>query len=523
MNNKLLAALVVAALLAACGGGEPVATQAIKTAVAPSANWSVAASAPAAVAPSAYWSGVARVLPVTPHGNRVAVSCHNCYGDTLADNTASVALAKARNMDLIELDVMRQADGTVYVQHEAKKPSHTTLADTLAITDLKASDRMLFLEVKERYTDADTSDSLMRSILRQVRDGGYSAAGRPAFIRAIYDGRQQHLQRAKKMLADSEFADIRDHVRLHTLHMWDKDMSAKDIRDIRRHIRTTKSEGFHGVELQYQMPDLYGALMQAKLLGLGVGVFTIPSALGELYISAMREDVDIINTDYDRGEAPNASSARSLIEEKTSLVYMNTAQQMGYPVYYKRTDTTDFTVADGAAKPKFELLDVASDEDRVGGSLVFSGGQSITTYDADNEKDGGFLVTAVVNFDDLTSGATAVIVAKKDSGGFVLEQTGKQLRFGVNIGGSYIYATAQLSDYITGTHSYFIVGAYDGKGAVRLWVNNDEKAASASVSGGVVANNSPIVIGADPQGATDRRSFFKGKVQQVMVQKWRDH
>ena len=36
-------------------------------------------------------------------------------------------------------------------------------------------------------------------------------------------------------------------------------------------------------------------------------------------------------------------------------------------------------------------------------------------------------------------------------------------------------------------------------------------------------NNSPAVIGADPQGATDRRYFVKGKIQQVMVQKWRNH
>ena len=47
--------------------------------------------------------------------------------------------------------------------------------------------------------------------------------------------------------------------------------------------------------------------------------------------------------------------------------------------------------------------------------------------------------------------------------------------------------------------------------------------ASASISGGVTLNNSPVVIGADPQGATDRRYFFKGKIQQVMVQKWRNH
>jgi Concanavalin A-like lectin/glucanases superfamily len=236
----------------------------------------------------------------------------------------------------------------------------------------------------------------------------------------------------------------------------------------------------------------------------------------------MREDMDFITTDYDRAGTANASSARSLIQEATSLVHLNTAQQTGYPIHYKRNGTTDFAVASGAATPAFELLGVGADEDRVGGSLVFAGAQSVTTYDADNAAAGGFLVSAVVNFDDLTSGATAALVAKSDSGGFALEQAGTLLRFGVNVGGSYAYATAPLSGF-NGTDSYFIVGAYDGNGAVRLWVNNVEKTASASVSGGVAQNNSPVVIGADPQGATDRRYFFKGKVQQVMVQKWRDH
>lgn len=496
MKKKLVAALfTAAALMAACGGGEPLEMESLKT----------------AVAPSTYWSGVSRV-PSTPHGNRIAVSCHNCYGDTTAETNTEVAVALARNMDLIELDLTLHANGTVYVEHNDSELAHGTLAGALANASLQNSDRMLFLEVKETYSTAALSDTMMRSVLRQVRDGGYAAAGRPAFIRAFYDGRQQHLVRAKALLADSEFAGIRDHVRFHTLIQ----------SDIRNNIRNTKNMGFHGVELEYRMANLYGALMQAKLLGLGVGVYTAPASMGELYISAMREDMDFITTDYDRAATANASSARSLIQEATSLVYMNTAQQTGYPVNYKRTNATDFTVASGSATPAFELLGVASDEDRVGGSLVFAGAQSVTTYDADNAAAGGFLVTAVVNFDDLASGATAAIVAKSDSGGFALEQAGTLLRFGVNVGGSYTYATAPLAGF-DGTSSYFIVGAYDGNGAVRLWVNNVEKTASVSISGGVVTNNSPVVIGADPQGATDRRFFFKGKVQQVMVQKWRDH
>ena len=464
---------------------------------------------------STYWNGVTRSLPVTPLGNVVAVSCHNCYGDTNAETTTEVSKALGRGFDLVELDVTLHSNGQVYVEHNDSELAHGTFAAALANASLQQSDRMLFIEVKEAYSTAAASDTLMLGVLRAIRDYNYATAGRPVFLRAFFENspsRHQHLVRAKALLANTEFAGIRSYVKFHTLIEV----------DIRNRIRATKDLGFHGIELKYTTPSLFGPLMQAKMLGLGAGIYTAPAALGELYISAMREDVDFITTDYDRGATPVATSVRGLVQEATSLLYMNTAQQTGYPLTYKRTNATDYSVSSGTDTPALEVLSVTSDEDRVGGSMVFAGAQAVTGYDADNTSTGGFLVTAVVNFDDLTSGATETIVAKSDAGGFTLEQSGTTLRFGVYVNGAYTYATAPLSGF-NGTDSYFIVGAYDGSGAVRLWVNNVEKTASASVTGGVGLNDSPVVIGADPQGATTRRYFAKAKVQQVMVQKWRNH
>ncbi|MBI3369026.1 MAG: hypothetical protein HY021_11480, partial [Burkholderiales bacterium] len=172
--------------------------------------------------------------------------------------------------------------------------------------------------------------------------------------------------------------------------------------------------------------------------------------------------------------------------------------------------------------PLFEPDLIGADLARVGGSLVFQGMHSITTWNAGNAATGGFLVTAVVGFDDLRSGASAAIVAKGDNGGFALEQVGSLLRFGVHVGGSHVYASVPLT-MLNSADTYFIIGAYDGNGAVRLWANNIERTASAPVRGGVGLNNSPIVIGAVPQGTADRRHFFNGRIQQVMVQRWRDH
>lgn len=464
---------------------------------------------------ASYWDGVSRALPTSPLGNVVAVSCHNCYGTTSAATQTEVAKALSREMDLIELDLTLHADGQVYVEHADSEVVHGTFAAALGNSALQQSNRLLFLEIKENYSSATASDTLMLGVLRAVRDYGYASAGRPVVLRAFMESansRHQHLVRAKSLLALDEFAGIRAHVRLHTLLE----------SDIRNGIRSTKSLGFHGVELNYQMADLFGALMQGKLLGLGVGVYTAPASMGEAFISALREDVDFITTDYDRGSSAATSSARALIQEGTALLHINAALQTAYPLSYTRNSATRYSVAQTAGAPDLELLAADSDEDRVGGSMVFDGSRQLTTWDGDNSANGGYLVTAVVNFDDLNSGSTAAIVAKSDSGGFALEQSGTLLRFGVYVNGSYRYATASLLG-LGGSASYFIIGAYDGSGAVRLWINNSERTASASHSGGVVQNDSPIVIGADPQGASERRYFFKGKIQQVMVQRWRNH
>jgi glycerophosphoryl diester phosphodiesterase len=462
-----------------------------------------------------YWSGVTRPIATTPIGNRMAVSCHNCYGDTNAQTTAQVQMALDRTFDLVEFDLTRHSDGNIYVEH-ANSGDNTrgTQSTALVNANLKGSNLMLFMEIKDAY-DSANPDKIVLPVLRMIRDNGYATSGRIAFLRAFYDGRQQHLVRAKALVdTSSEFASIRGYVRFHTLVE----------SNIRQNIRNTKGAGFDGVELNYtNTPNLFGAIMQAKLLGLGVGIYTIPATYGDLFLSAYREDLDFITTDYDRAATAKPYSVHALVQDATSLLYMNTGRQTAYPLTYKRTDTTTYSVPAGTpGAPTLEVLSVTSDEDRVGGSMVFNAAQYIKTYDADVPAGQGFLVTAVVNFDDLTSGSTAAIIAKSDSGGFALEQSGTLLRFGVYVNGAYTYATAPLSG-VNGTNSYFIIGAYDGDGAVRLWVDNVQKTASAAITGGVGGNASPIVIGADPQGATSQRYFFSGKTQQVMVQRWHGH
>jgi len=253
-----------------------------------------------------YWQGVGRTLPVSPQGNVVAVSCHNCYGSSNADTQAQVAMALGRDFDLVELDLTVHSDGQVYVEHDRSEAAVGTLAQALANPALQQSNRLLFLELKGNYTTPADSDALVLGVLRAIRDGGYATAKRPATLRAFMDGnnRQQHLVRAKSLLSLAEFAGIRSYVRFHSLLR----------SDVLNGIRISKQMGLEGVELEYRTPDLAAGLQLARQLGLGVGVFTTPASEGERYLLGLRDEVDFITTDYDRAQTAAARSVRSLIQ-----------------------------------------------------------------------------------------------------------------------------------------------------------------------------------------------------------------
>ena len=254
--SKIACLSLAALLLTACGGGDDLGLK--------SEDFGTKAGA------STYWAGTGRALPTTPLGNKVAISCHNCYGDNLAATQAKVAKALARDFDLVELDLTTHADGQVYVEHNDSELARGSLQASLANTALQQSNRMLFLEVKEGYRSAAQSDAMMLAVLRAIRDHNYATAARPAFLRAFMDGRHNHLVRAKQLLAASEFSGIRNYVRLHSLVD----------SDIRNNIRTSKNLGFHGVELEYSRPNLFGSIQQAKMPGLGVGALHHPGEHG---------------------------------------------------------------------------------------------------------------------------------------------------------------------------------------------------------------------------------------------------
>lgn len=458
-----------------------------------------------------YWQGVGRDLPHTKRGHSVAVSCHNCYAKNLVDTRGELNKALNRDFDIIELDLSLQRDGRIHVEHDpSDDASRPLLSDVLQSPELRYSDRLLFLEIKEEFSPA-TSRSLMLDLLTQIRDFGLARQGRTvalrAFMRNDAQSPHQNLTVAAELLAQDEFFAIRPFIRLHGFGASNND------------VFRAKSLGFHAIEFPFESPGLYEWIRSARSQDLGVGVWTIPAKYGEAFLAQYRDDVDFITTDYDRENQAKAMSVRDIVMDDNALLYLNSAAQTNFPLQYTRNNDQIFTLESMATTPA--LTD---------GKLVFQGQQALTSYDADNAFDGGFLVSAIVCFDslNLVPGIPQSIVAKSDDGGFALElfkETAAStpiVRFGVRVGLSYHYATMSTAGWNL-NESFQLLGAYDGDGSARLWVNGREGKATAVLLGGVVQNNSPVVIGADPQGEVARRYFFKGRVQLVNIQRWSNH
>lgn len=458
-----------------------------------------------------YWEGVEREMPLTKRGHRVGVSCHNCYASTLEATHRELSKGLTRDFDIIELDLSLQADGRIHVEHDpSDDASRPLLSDVLRTPGMQDSDRMLFLEIKEEFSPA-SSRTMLLDLLAQIRDFGFARQGRPLALRAFMrnDARSphQHLSLAAQLLTQEEFSAIRPYIRLQGFGASGSD------------VNRAKSLGFHAIEFPYGSPGLYEWIRSARSQELGVGVFTTPEYLGEVFLAQYRDDVDFITSDYDRRDQARAMSVRDILMDGNALLHLNTAEQTAFPLHYFRSDDQAFTLPAMATTP--ELVD---------GRLIFRGRQALTIYDADNAADDGYLVSAVVNFDslDLAATATQSIVAKSDAGGFALELYRESagvppiLRFGVRVRDVYHYATMSTAGWNL-RESFQLLGAYDGDGSVRLWVNGREGTPSTPILGGVVLNDSPVVIGADPQGHAERRFFFKGRVQAVNIQRWRNH
>ncbi len=471
------------------------------------------------------WEGVERIMATSPQGEAAAVSCHNCYEDgestpalNMSATLSAIDAAVAAGADLIELDIKVQGADWLVGHDDDGSTSGANLADVLASPSLTDIDQPLFIEIKE--TSPAVTD--LEALIYLLTDAGYMTNGRPVVLRT-FNGRIANLTYAKTAIDSGDFPLHENYVRYSVLYDSNEESNMGDFQTL---LTNAQALGYHMVEFNRSTPNLFGLLTWAQELDLLTGVWTVPASMGEVFCAFFRNEVDVITTDYP------VDSCRTVIEDDNSLLYLNVwsyGNGTNSVASYRADDTPYPLSVGGTNQPA--LVPSPQGEDLYGGYLDFNAAESdhLSTWDADNNASEGYFAGLVVNFDEfqLASGETGALLNKSDSGGFAFEVVGSgggQLRFGVHAAGDYHYATYPVSS-LNGTDSYYLIGAYDGDGAVRLWVNGSTSGttSSSSMTAGVTQNNSPVVIGADPQGASATRYYGDNKIQMVTLQKWANH
>jgi glycerophosphoryl diester phosphodiesterase len=430
-----------------------------------------------------------------------------------------LSAAATDGADLLELDV-RYHDGVWRVEHnDWGGSSAARLSDVVDAPALHPLDQPLFIEIKER----DPTETALRELLDSLFDNDLAINGRPIVFRAFDDERLENLAILRSILDSGDYPFQEPYVRLHVL--FDED-SADETTEFHSKIQEANESGYNGVEFNLHTADLANLLAYSSSIGLGSAIWTVPESMGEVWCAAMREDVDALIVDYD------ISQCRIVAEEDTGLLYMNTSTlgtDLEVP-WYRSGDGEDYTTLGAPDLPGSITRTYGSG--LYGTSLIFDKTrfEAMSLYDADSEPTGGYFLMVTLEFDDLDLGSDDVqaIFSKADSGGFALEVVdgffGPKLRFGVHVDGSYHYAEKSLSGLDTRL-SHTIMGAYDGDGRVRLWLNHSDDGVdeSSTLLGGVTSNDSPVTLGADPEGPEDTRFHFSGRIQTAMLQQWRDH
>lgn len=496
------------------------------------------------------WNNVPDI-PVTPLGNKVAIGCHNCYNspnDGIYDMTRAnkkITNAVKNGANNIGLDIaITSSRQTFCLTHgTCSGNGEPELTDILGNSNLRTSTAMISLEIKSIEITADAMATKLLDTLLAYPE--YATSSRPVSIVGT-TSKISYLKAIQSRSSDAKYASLKNHVRFSVLFISTNRGGYGSINTFQSRIKTNVFDnGFHGIGLNYKNRDLLGAVAYAKSLGLSVGVFTIPEDFGAELTAALREEVDIITAEY------RADLVKDAITRNNALAYLNTStcnsssdSTVAYHYNYAGGQGSDAALVDIPETPsQFGTPGLWYDnkgQDRFGCSLDFRSNQgyahrTIPMGDRDNSSGEGFLVTAYVNFDDLTSIPEGVmaIVNKSQSAGFAIElkkiSGTVYLRFGVHVNGAYRYHNYDItntgvsgSNSINGADGYFLVGAYNGQDGVNFWINNQKSGSGGNYTGTVKANNVDIMIGADPQPSAnkDARFFFNGLIQQVSVLSW---
>jgi hypothetical protein len=252
---------------------------------------------------------------VSGSGNVLALSCHNCYQNDnafLPKSLSKIDSAINASADLIELDLVFDNQANEFrVSHE-KESDGVLFTQIISQPMLVNTTELLFIELKQKITELSKIRSLFNSLKLHVNSTGqYAYLNQNRFVTIRHMQDSQTLSRFRNVLAEREFADIRDFVKLSRLYY------KKEETQIFNEIVNAHQCGFHMIELEVGLgiEVILRLNAFAENLGLAVNVFTIINTNVDNTVSALKHDIDILTIEDSSTESITEESLISYVKK----------------------------------------------------------------------------------------------------------------------------------------------------------------------------------------------------------------
>ena len=490
------------------------------------------------------YRGALRPLLETIHGNTVAMTCEDCYredGTTEVANAANtlslIHAAQLGGADIISLDVNRDGGILRLAGAGFVSPVAGRLADVLADSMLANGDQLLVIESKIGDPQPDDAAALIDVLLAS----GWGTPGRPVVLSAFHE-RREVLTHARDLLAASIYDELRAGF-LFEERFKDTDGGASIVQE---RVEQAAADGIDIVRLHIGQPSLFAVVDYARALGLGVGVHGLDAEAASELLTALREDFDDISVAPPAGLGGNTAAwfgtLRATLDEPSTRLRFDTSTlpATATSMFFRdATGQAHVVPLTGSQRPF--LVDPGPGESLFARALDFNpaAGDLLPTGVIGTVPGAGVLVAFNIALDEvqLPEGARRTLLSTGATGGFEVDlrnpsgaEDPTQLRFGVRVGGVAHHAVVAAS-HLSTTSSHLVVGAWDGAGPVRLWIDGesasdlDPTAVEPVVTGGLDDAEHPLVVGAQPLDlATGEAEWHvDGRLQHLHVAAWGVH
>ena len=484
-----------------------------------------------------YFEDLKRDLGKTPYDTATAVFNNDVF-EISATPEGSVnrilyfmRIGRQYGTDVFELDVRTDDNGRWRVGKAGDDLANAAyLTDLLKQEDVATDDRPFALDVVMDEAEQPDFASLIDVLLYH----GHGVNGRPVYLRFDID-RIDNLYQLNNVLENFPLNAV--YIKKHVVFNGNE---GADVVAFQTQLATlAHAHGVDAFEMYSTTPNLHAHLAYIRH-SLGKGALVM-LAYGDQYqaqdltpiaCASLRDEVDGFFIASPQGTtSPVTDECHDHVVENNGLVY---ASAVGQPdengLTWYGEDNEDVFVTDltavgsmprygsfGSAPFDLTMLDFNPAEN-----------DAVPLYDADpSTQMRGYLVSAVVTFNNLTlaDGQQQMIVAKTDSGGFGLSIKGTaattRLSYSSFLECDNDYDDAEVDiGNLDINRLHWLVGSYSTEDHYfRLWIDGVQ-VAKRSRSCYMGLNDSPIVLGADPQGTGATRWSFDGAINTAKVLDW---